>query len=97
MPAHSQATRESFYALPSADWDHVDQVLERFEDACAGGCPVLEDFLEGAGVQRQALLVELVHADLHYRVKRGVAVGVEAYFAALPGVRRGHTGGPGPD
>jgi eukaryotic-like serine/threonine-protein kinase len=71
--------------LPSAVRDRLEQVLERFEDAWrAGGQPALEDYLDGSGPERRALLIELVHADLHYRLRRGQAVRVESYLKRHP-------------
>jgi WD40 repeat protein len=63
-------------------WERLEGVLERFEDAWrSGGRPALEDYLTGSGAERQALLVELAHADLHYRLKAGEAARVEVYLA----------------
>jgi serine/threonine-protein kinase len=72
-------------ALPSEVRDRLERVLERFEDDWrAGRQPVLEEYLEGSGPERQALLIELVHADLHYRLGRGEAIRVESYLQRYP-------------
>src|SRR5947209_7407392 len=72
-------------APSSAPRDRQEQVLERFEDAWrAGGRPRLKDYLDGGGAERRSLLVDLVHADLHYRIKRGEAARVENYLARHP-------------
>jgi serine/threonine-protein kinase len=66
-------------------WKRLEVVLERFEDSWrAGERPALDDFLEGVGAERRALLIELVHADLHYRLKAGEAVRVESYLSRFP-------------
>jgi hypothetical protein len=72
-------------ALPSEVRDRLEQVLERFEDDWrAGRQPVLEEYLDGSGPERQALLIELVHTDLHYWLRRGEAVRVESYLRRHP-------------
>jgi tetratricopeptide (TPR) repeat protein len=61
--------------------------LERFEDAWQRGeRPVLEDYLKGVREQaeRCALLMELVHEDLEYRLKAGEAMRVERYLERYP-------------
>ena len=48
--------------------------ITRFENAWrAGERPLPADYLDFTGAERRALLVELVHADLHYRLNRGRA------------------------
>jgi WD40 repeat protein len=62
-----------------------EEVLDRFEAAwLAGQRPVIADFLPADGDQRQALLVELVHVDLEFRLKAGEAARVEEYLASFP-------------
>jgi hypothetical protein len=71
--------------LPSAEWDRVQQAVARFEEAWREGRrPSLADHLEGSGEERQALLVELAHADLELRLKAGEAARVESYLQAWP-------------
>jgi serine/threonine-protein kinase len=85
MRARSVSARDSFPDLPPGAWERLERVLERFEDAWrAGGRPALEDYLTGAGDERRALLIELVHADLHYRLKAGEAARVESYLGRFP-------------
>jgi serine/threonine-protein kinase len=71
--------------LPSEVRGRLEQVLERFEDAWrAGQQPRLEDYLDGSGGERLALLIELVHTELHYRLRRGETVRVETYLQRHP-------------
>jgi WD40 repeat protein/serine/threonine protein kinase len=88
MPARNPSARDSFHDLPPTVWERLEQVLERFEDAWrGGGRPALEDYLEGAGAQRRALLVELAHADLHYRLQAGEPARAEDYLGRYPELR----------
>jgi serine/threonine protein kinase len=78
-----------FKDLPPSVCDRLEQVLERFEDAWrAGKPPVLENYLTATGNERRALLIELVHADLHYRLKRGEVARVETYLKRFPELRK---------
>ncbi len=85
MPTRSVSTKEFFPALPQANWDHLEYALARFEAAWqAGRRPALRDYLDAPGVDPLALLVELVHADLHYRLRAGEPARVEDYFSRHP-------------
>jgi WD40 repeat protein len=78
MPASS---RVSSHGLPPTVWERLEAVLQRFEDAWrGGGRPAPEDYLPADGPERRALLVELVHADLHYRLQAGEPARVESYL-----------------
>src|SRR5262245_150524 len=73
------------YDLPREVWRRLERILERFEDAWERGeRPALEDYLAGEGRERQALLIELVHEDLEYRLKAGEAARVEMYLGHHP-------------
>src|SRR5262245_35902430 len=79
-------------AVPSLSreaWERLERVLERFEDAWERGePPALEDYLACAGEgERRALLIELVHEDLEYRLKGGEAARVETYLDRYPELR----------
>jgi hypothetical protein len=78
---------------PSADiatltWERLERILEQFEDAWRRGeRPALEEYLAGSPVdspERRALLVELAHADLHYRVAAGQPARTEDYLKRFP-------------
>src|SRR6185437_8140976 len=43
-----------------------------------------EDFLPATGPERRALLVELVHTDLYYRIKAYEPIQVADYLARYP-------------
>jgi tetratricopeptide (TPR) repeat protein len=68
-----------------ADSTTLEEVVDRFEQAWqVGNLPRLEDFLPPGGALRQALLVELVHVDLEYRLKAKEAARVEQYLGRYP-------------
>jgi formylglycine-generating enzyme required for sulfatase activity len=71
--------------LPSAAWGRLERVVAQFEDAWRRGeRPTLDDYLTGSGNDRRALLVELIHADLHYRLQAGEPARVEDYLSRYP-------------
>lgn len=62
-----------------------DQTVERFKQAWERGeRPALEPYLAAEGVDRRALLFELVHVDLELRLKAGEAARVEDYLHLFP-------------
>src|SRR5713101_4662497 len=82
MSARDQASA----GLPSEAWNQLERLLEQFEDAWQRGeRPDLDDFLAAtSGAERRALLIELVHEDLDYRLKAGEPVRVEGYLDRYP-------------
>src|SRR5262249_26530064 len=65
------------------EWGSGEGVIQRLEDAWkGGGGPAAADFLpEGAP---HALLVELVHSELEFRLKAGEPARVESYLSRFP-------------
>ncbi len=64
-----------------------EQLIGRFETAWRRGeCPTIEAFLPTEAADRETVLVELVHADLEYRLKVGEPVRVETYLERYPEV-----------
>jgi tetratricopeptide (TPR) repeat protein len=62
-----------------------EQIVQRFEEAWhRGQQPSLDEYMPPQGVESQALLVELVHADLEYRLKAGKRAHVEHYLGRYP-------------
>jgi serine/threonine protein kinase len=62
-----------------------ERQIEAFEDAWQDGPrPNIDDFLNGDDSKRAALLVELTHADLEFRLKAGETARVEFYLARYP-------------
>ena len=62
-----------------------EELIESFEHAWrAGSLPRIDDYLHGEGSEQDALLVELIHVDLEFRLKAGEAARVESYFASYP-------------
>lgn len=65
--------------------ERIEEIVERFEEAWHGPWPPrLEAFLPGDAALFWPVLVELVHIDLEYRLKRGEKVTVEAYLRNYP-------------
>jgi WD40 repeat protein len=63
----------------------LELAVDRFEDAWQRGeNPSIDEHLNRAGNNRTALLIELVHIDLEYRLKSGEAVRVETYLQRFP-------------
>ena len=66
-------------------WGRSEEVIEAFEQLWREGeLPQIDDFLYGEGSDRFALLVELIHVDLEFRLKAGEAARVESYFERYP-------------
>jgi serine/threonine protein kinase len=62
-----------------------EAVLQRFEAAWRHGPPpAIDNYLTGDGSARRALLLELVHLDLEFRLKAGEPVRVESYLSRYP-------------
>src|SRR5262249_29369504 len=75
--------------LSRADWENLEQVIDRFEQAWQQGQgPILEPYLPPAEPDRRAALIELVHTDLEWRLKTGARVRVEGYLARYPELAR---------
>jgi WD40 repeat protein len=90
MSSRSRTPRPNSPAaeLPGEAWERLEQVLHGFEAAWHGGRrPAIEDYLQGAGGERRALLVELVHAELELRLKAGQPARVEDYLGRFAELR----------
>jgi serine/threonine protein kinase len=71
--------------LNSEEWSTREQILRRFEAAWHGGTqPQVEDYLPADEPMRPSVLVELVHVDLEYRLKRGQKARGEQYLDRFP-------------
>jgi serine/threonine protein kinase len=69
----------------SGAWRQCEERIEAFEHAWrAGPQASIDDFLSGEGSERAALLVELIHVDLEFRLKAGEATRVESYLDRYP-------------
>jgi hypothetical protein len=85
MPCHSHrsAARSGnrSVAFPDDARQPLKRILERFENAWrCGDEPALDDYLAEIDDERRALLIELVHEDLAYRLQAGQAARVESYL-----------------
>ncbi len=68
-----------------AEWDQIEPLIEAFEAAWnRGERPSIAEHLALHGAHRRLLLVELVHADLEFRLKAGEPGRVEEYLRAFP-------------
>jgi tetratricopeptide (TPR) repeat protein len=66
----------------------LEEQVDRFETAWREGRgPRLADFLPAEGIERRALLLELVHTDLECRLKAGGPARVEEYLRQFPELR----------
>src|SRR5690242_9134487 len=73
--------------LRQKEWDRLEAVIERFEEAWQHGQrPAIDDFLKGEDVEPQKLLLELIHVDLECRLKAGEDIRVERYFERYPAI-----------
>ena len=81
MSSTGKATKR----MPREEWDRLEEIIERFEEAWRGGQrPVIDDYLKAEQIAPQQLLLELVHAELECRLKAGEEVRVETYFERYP-------------
>src|SRR4051812_3014221 len=79
---HDPATFDPPTAAPESQ---CEELIEAFEQAWqVAPPPNIDDFLPEEGSEREALLVELIHADLEFRIKSGEAARVEQYFDRYP-------------
>jgi tetratricopeptide (TPR) repeat protein len=80
-----QAMKESAIDFSAEEWLPYEQLIQRFEQAWEEGSrPALEAYLPPGGNWPWAALLELVHADLEYRLKAGEAARVEEYWQVYP-------------
>jgi predicted ATPase/predicted Ser/Thr protein kinase len=66
-------------------WTGCESAIKAFEQAWQlGDSPSIDLYLVVEGADRMALLAELVHVDLEFRLKRGQNVRVESYLSRYP-------------
>lgn len=71
--------------LNSPSWSHCEGQIKRFEEAWRRGpAPNLGDYLDADEPLRRALLIELVHIDLEFRLRAGEPVRAEEYWSRYP-------------
>src|SRR5262249_56598673 len=71
--------------LGSRAWSACEVLIKEFEEAwLRNEAPGIREYLRANDPERQALLVELVHVDLEYRLKSGEAVQIEDYLRSFP-------------
>ncbi len=75
----------SLRQFSSDEWSAAERVLQAFEEAWQQGHrPAPEDYLPAGEAAPPALLAELAHLDLEYRLKAGEPARVEAYLERFP-------------
>src|SRR5262249_14015059 len=78
--------------LADPSWSHCEELIKSFEEAWRrGAAPALDDYLKVSGSARQALLIELAHVDLEFRLKAGQTARVEDYLSRYPELDRDRT------
>src|SRR5262245_6074215 len=81
----NHANSENAAGLSGSAWSACDQLIKAFEAAWRrGGTPGIEEYLRTDEPERLALLVELVHVDLEFRLKSGESVRIESYLESYP-------------
>src|SRR5262249_28123867 len=71
--------------LGSPAWSRCEGLIKSFEEAWRRGqAPAIRDYLNADGPERAALLIELVHVDLEFRLKSGEVVRLETYVKTHP-------------
>jgi eukaryotic-like serine/threonine-protein kinase len=66
-------------------WQQLEETVKRFEaDWRDGRQPVLEDYLPAGEAERWPVLVELVYADLEWRIKSGKPARAADYLERYP-------------
>jgi serine/threonine protein kinase/tetratricopeptide (TPR) repeat protein len=71
--------------LSEEDACRLERLCDRFEDAWQRGeRPALRDYLPAEETLRRAVLAELAHTDLEYRLRAGEPARAEAYFKEFP-------------
>jgi predicted ATPase/tRNA A-37 threonylcarbamoyl transferase component Bud32 len=83
----TRASSDAAFVQPHEDgsWSRCEELIEAFELAWqAGPAPRIEDYLRTVAAERDALLVELVHVDLEFRIKAGEPARVESYLSKFP-------------
>ncbi len=72
-------------AMPDPDWYRLQRIIAGFETSWKrGDRPQIAEYLSPDEPHRDALLIELVHADLEFRLKAGEAARVEEYLWKYP-------------
>jgi WD40 repeat protein/tetratricopeptide (TPR) repeat protein/predicted Ser/Thr protein kinase len=79
------ATNDKRHPLYSDDSARLEQVIDRFDEAWHQGLrPTIDQFLPPTHVDSLALLRELVHVEMEWRLRGGEAVRVEGYLQRYP-------------
>ena len=79
------ATNSLFRQLPTQEWDRLQLILKEFDTEWQRGQrPALTEYLAREPVARLALLLELIHVELEFRLKADEPVRMESYLDSYP-------------
>lgn len=71
--------------LADPSWARCEELIKSFEETWRRGeAPAIDDYLKASGSARHALLIELAHVDLEFRLKSGETARVESYLGRYP-------------
>jgi predicted ATPase len=71
--------------LDAPSWSRCEGLIKAFEEAWQrGAAPAIADYLGVDGPERRALLAELIHVELEFRLKAGEPARVETYLQSYP-------------
>ncbi|MCI0461198.1 MAG: serine/threonine-protein kinase, partial [Gemmataceae bacterium] len=76
---------EHFQLMTSPSWSRCEGLIKAFEEAWRRGpAPGIADYLRAEEPVRRALLAELIHVDLEFRLKSGESARIETYLTDYP-------------
>jgi tRNA A-37 threonylcarbamoyl transferase component Bud32/tetratricopeptide (TPR) repeat protein len=92
LGGNAMKTDDPLLRLSSQAWDQVRSAVRKFESAwqerSEGDEPKVKDFLDSDQPDtRLAMLAEMIHADVEFRLKRGEDVRLEPYLDEFPEIR----------
>jgi serine/threonine protein kinase len=75
--------------MPDPEWYRLQRIIAGFETSWKrGDRPQIGDYLAKDEPRRETLLIELVHAELEFRLKAGESARVEDYLRKYPQLER---------
>jgi serine/threonine protein kinase len=81
--------RADSVAMPDSDWFRLQRIIAGFETSWKrGDRPEIAEYLAPDEPHRDQLLIELVHAEMEFRLKAGESARVEEYLRKFPELAR---------